>query len=86
MTNLTPDYLSPEYTAAMKTHDQACRIYAGVLEEYRAGTMDDDVFLTARATMDTATETFDVAFAAEASRREDEAETPAADDQFGLGL
>ena len=57
------------YEDAIKAHDEACRKFAAVRQDYRVGKATDKEFLAARADYDTATEAYDSAYAIEAQSR-----------------
>lgn len=57
---------SNEYEAARKAHDEAFEAFAPIRDAYRAGEIDDEAFLAARAAYDEATAAFDRAFEKEA--------------------
>ena len=56
---------SQAYDGAVKTHNEALRIFEKVTRKYRAMEIGDDEFLAAKAVMNTADSAFDVAFAKE---------------------
>lgn len=60
--------LSPEYQAAVDTHDQAYLAFSQVREAWRRKQVDDTAYCAAHATFKTATAVFDAAFEAEQSR------------------
>lgn len=62
--------LSPKYRDAMNDHRDACLAFEPIRDAYRAGKLDDETFLAAKAKLDDANAAFDVAFAAEADRLE----------------
>ena len=61
---------SDAYKAACATHSDASAAHDKALEAYRAGSMDDDAYLTARAAYEMATAAFDTAYAEEVARGE----------------
>ena len=56
-----------DYKKALAESDAAFWRFNAIRAEYRAGNVDDDTFLTARAEYEEAKEAFDLAFALEAA-------------------
>lgn len=59
--------MSTEYAAALAAHNAAFAKFDAVRDAYRARTVGDAEFLTARAEYDAATAVYDEAFAKEAA-------------------
>lgn len=62
--------MTNEYAIALESHNAASKIFTAAQAAYRARTIGDAEFITARKAFDAATEIYDAAFNAEAALEE----------------